>query len=133
MAPTYAIRTETRSVSCAITPSRRLPPEHDPGLSFDNFGQWVATLAGLSFVIGWAEERPVFAATLTALGEPIAFRRANGPIHILFDRGQFWTDRLLDGSGLQPSIALFALQPGALLRAFLQVSTRSYPTNMVDR
>lgn len=50
-----------------------MPPVYDAGLSFDYFSQWVATLAGMSFVIGWAEERPFFAASLVALGEPIAF------------------------------------------------------------
>jgi hypothetical protein len=50
-----------------------LPPEDDPGLSFQNVGQWVATIGILAFITAWIERNAFRAACLIALGEPIAF------------------------------------------------------------
>ena len=50
-----------------------MPPKHDSGISYENFGPWVGTSVALAFVVGLVERSAPVSASLVALGDPIAY------------------------------------------------------------
>lgn len=50
-----------------------MPPMLSGGLSYENWWQWVGSLALLAFVAGLIEQRVVVAASLVSLGMPVAY------------------------------------------------------------